>query len=178
MRLYEIADLTFHNETLGYHHGQSDHSLIAYKDGEYVGQIDYAVYQDEPHVQMIRVRPGKQYRRKGYGTALVLHLQSLFPDTEIAMGMTTAAGSKLLRAIPKTVIKDADVIAKRRRLRTMRATLDRWQKRADVIYAKDQMSDKDRKFLGSARWNELSDQVDALDDALRGAKPSKVLFRR
>jgi len=144
--------LTFRTEMRGHHSGQSDQTLVAYDDGEYVGHIDYGVWNGEPAVQMISV-PEK--RRRGYATALVQRLQAEFPDIEIDMGSLTDEGSKLLAAIPHEVIPNPDYQAKAQRLEQVKAELAKLAQMADAYHANP--TEQARQVITDLHdhWNDL-----------------------
>ena len=43
------------------------------EDGKNIGYLDFSVYEDTPYIQMINVK--EPYRRKGYATQMIKHLQ-------------------------------------------------------------------------------------------------------
>jgi hypothetical protein len=116
-------------------------------------------------------------RRLGYGTALVRHLQALFPDTEIDMGMSTDDGTKLLAAIPQEVIHDSDYQAKQARLETLRAKEAEWGRIADEFH--DHPSHEGGAWFSrvSDAWNAMNDEIWELEQELRSRRPAKRLFR-
>lgn len=176
MLVFEITSpLTFHTEVRhsGYR-DQQDLQLVATRDGQYVGHIDYAVWQDEVSVQMISV-PESQ-RRKGIGTALVRELQRQYPDVEINMGMLTDDGSKLLATIPRRIVPNDEY----QRLATRLAKLQRidaaWKKKADMIAA--QSTDAGRTWFQSVmdKWNAIYDEIYQIEKRMQDLRPSTKLF--
>lgn len=166
--------LTFHDEVHGYQHGQTDQRLTAYQGARYVGHIDYAVSAGEPHVQMISV---PTERRQGYATALVLHLQSLFPDQQIHMGMVTDAGAKLLHSIPQTTVVNPEYATLAARLAKLRAREAELQHTADAYDASSSRDEAQRWFLAVAdEWNDLNDEIRRLETELADQPQAKRLF--
>lgn len=82
------------------YYGQVDMVKEYIRDGETIGYIQYCIYEDEPHIQMIFVKP--EYRRSGIGTALMKSLQSDFPNTNINVGYTTEDGTPFFNKITRT----------------------------------------------------------------------------
>jgi hypothetical protein len=172
MRLLEVMSLTFHDEHRNHHHGQSDQTLRAFVGDRCVGWIDYSVYQGEPSVQMIEVVD----QRRGYGSALIRKLQSMFPDTEIDMGMLTDDGMKLIGGMPHIIVHDPEYKAKRERLDGLLATEREYQRAMDAFDANP--SDEARRALPAVnRWNDLNDAIRELEQELHYMKPSKKIFR-
>src|ERR1041385_6071438 len=125
MRFHQLTEtLTFRTDARGTSKGQTDLTLYAFDDGEYVGHFDYSIWRDEVSVQMIEVPDDK--RRRGYGTAMVHELQAKYPDTEINMGGLTDDGGKLLASIPQQVTDNPVYQAKARRLEQVKALLARF----------------------------------------------------
>lgn len=171
-QLYETLRFVFDHR--GYHDGQNDLTLHAYDGDEPVGHIDYAVWNDQPSVQMIHVPEDK--RRRGYGTALVRRLQAEYPDVELDMGMLTDAGSQLLSNIPHQIIHDPDYQKKAARLEVIKTELARLQQLADTYYANPTEEGRQTLLDLGDRWNALYDEERELEDALENRKPSKRLF--
>jgi len=175
MRLYEvISALTFKIESHGFHHGQQDLKLVASRNGEYVGHIDYSVYQDEPYVQYISVPVEKH---QGIGTAMVRRLQAEYPDTEINMGTLTPDGSKLLASIPQTIIPDPDYAAKTKRYEELQARLAEYNRIADEFHSNPTPENREKVSVITHDWNDLTDEMDLIADNIRDRRPHKRLFR-
>jgi len=100
-----VPGLRLEHHNRGYHHSQSDDSIIAYVGDDVAGYIDYSSYHDDVSIQMVSVN--KAYRRLGVATTMLQELDRLYPDIEIDPGMTTEEGSKLLeeyrRRYPKKI---------------------------------------------------------------------------
>src|ERR1044072_1089325 len=174
MRYHQLIEtLSFQTEQRGAHHDQSDWSLYALDDGEYAGRIDYVTYFGDVHVQMIDVPEGK--RRRGYGTAMVHELQSMYPDTEINMGGLTDDGSKLLGAIPQVVKHNPEYQAKARRLGKAKALLVRFQAVVDAFDANPTEQARQKVVALHNRWNALHSAEWKLEQQLHDMQPSKRL---
>ena len=100
-----MADYEFikiETSSLDAYDGQVDMIKKAIVDGEVVGYLKYAVYEDKPYVQMVEVKEG--YRRKGIATELFKSLKEDFPNTDVELGMTTDLGEKLVNKITETKV--------------------------------------------------------------------------
>lgn len=86
----------FKTEMRDFHHGQSDQTLVATRNGNSVGKIDYSVFEGVPSIQMIEV--SEEFRRQGIATEMLKKLQSEFPDVEIDWGSLTEDGAKLYKS--------------------------------------------------------------------------------
>lgn len=95
--LVENANFTFKETSRGYHHGQHDLAIVAYNNDDVAGWIDYAVYENEPSIQMIEVKD--QYKRLGLAKQMLMKLQNKYPEQEIDWGSLTADGSKLYNSM-------------------------------------------------------------------------------
>lgn len=91
--IHETIDITLKIESRGFHHGQSELSVVASHNQDIAEKIDYAVYEEEPSIQMINVADA--YKRQGIAKKMLLFLQSEYPNTEIDWGSLTQDGSKL-----------------------------------------------------------------------------------
>ncbi len=179
MRIVEIispSELSFRIENRGAHHGQSDLTLIAYRNGIEVGHIDYSVYQGEPSVQMIRTNFG--HLRQGVATEMVHKLQSEFPDTEINMGGSTDDGTKLLASIPKKIIHNPEYQAAADRLEQVKAKLAQYAAMADAFHENPTDAGRQELHRATADWNDLNSEEWELEQALYHMQPNKRLFVR
>lgn len=172
MRLHSFykllnENIEFKEEMRGYHNGQSDLTLSIHHNGEPVGYIDYSVYQDVPHIQMVMV--AKEQRGKGYGKALIRKLQSMFPDQEIQWGTMTDAGAKLYDKLPKKKVINKDLQDKVDRLKQLKAKEAEFTKIANS---------GDRDAINSIidQWNDLNDEIYALEQELEDKQVSKTII--
>jgi ADP-ribose pyrophosphatase YjhB (NUDIX family) len=163
----------FKEEVRGAHSGQTDMTLRALVNGQQVGYVDYSVYQDEPSVQYLEVSE----KRQGYGTLLLKKLQSMFPDTEIALGMTTDDGTKLVESL-KFEEKPTEYAEKIRELEQLIPERDRLQKMADDFFDQENHSDEEKKAF-TAEMEKLTvihDRIWELEQETYGKSPTKQLI--
>jgi ribosomal protein S18 acetylase RimI-like enzyme len=97
---YLLEKYIFTNDHVDSYSGQHNYELGIYdKNNNILGLLEYVVFEDTPSISMIQVVP--KYQRKGIGSELVLHLQKLFPKTEIEWGYMTPEGTKLKKKLEK-----------------------------------------------------------------------------
>lgn len=169
--LYESAnDIGFVNTSRGYHHGQTDLTLYAKIDDKYVGKIDYSVYEGEPQIQMIKVDPN--YTRRGIGTDLLYHLQTLYPDQEIQWGSLTSGGAALRKKI-NFVTKPSEYANDFADLEQQKSSLKRLEK---II--KDNWDDMAKRGEYMNQYYDLEHEVDAMQYDLQDKSPTKELMIR
>ena len=154
--MINLAKFTIREECCAAHNGQKDMVMYAYQDGEFAGTLEYAIYQDEPHIVMIEVEP--KFRRQGVAKALMQDLQGKFPDTEIIWGYTTEEGNKLKQAI--TIDKeDSEIIEK--------------QKEFDSITKEIEKLESENNPANFDKLGDLYDRQTELERELEGTKPYK-----
>jgi 8-oxo-dGTP pyrophosphatase MutT (NUDIX family)/ribosomal protein S18 acetylase RimI-like enzyme len=170
------AQIIFREENTGYHHGQSDNVLRAEIGGAVVGYVQYSVFEDRPHVQMLKVSP--ENTRKGYGTALLKELQRKFPGTEISLGMQTDDGSKLLERMnfSEEPTEHAPLFEELKNLKEEEARLEAV---AEEYYAGEPSigPEKDRFTAQMERLQAVNDRVWELEQELGGKRPTKRLIQ-
>lgn len=169
-----ITPLSFRIENRGNHHGQSDRTLRAMRDGEDVGYIDYSDYRGQPSVQMIKVPTA---RRQGIATAMLRRLQAEYPDTEIDLGMSTDDGSQFLNAMPSEVTANSDYANKTARLARLKRLEARYQAVAAAFDANPTEAGRQAVLKLSDKWNRLNDAIWRLENDLSDLPASKRLFR-
>jgi hypothetical protein len=170
MRLREVTDeLTFKEEFLGQHSGQSDRVLYAISNSQEVGHVDYSVYDGVPAIKWIET---SVVRRK-IATRLLQHLQKLFPDVEIEWGMLTDDGSVLKKSIPFTKLPNKPVINARKKLAEFIQRRDVLAARFDA-WEQTPMDDLSR---ASGLFNQLSDKIEHLERYLYGKKDTIDLIK-
>lgn len=103
-------------------------------------------------------------RRQGVGSALLRHLQGLFPDEEIDLGMLTDDGAKLVASMPTSEVIDPQGQALQDRLAMIK----------DKIASFEQRSHHSEEELKS--WNTLYDIERKLEAQLHGLKIKKRIF--
>jgi len=170
-------DLVFRDECTDAYSGQSNMRLTATLDGGLVGHVDYVIFNDEVSISMVYVN--EEFRRQGIGAALVLHLQSLFPETEIRWGMLTENGAYLYDSLPRCVFPVQDVIEQRRLLKEHIVERNRLCAIADAFDAKKDVNEEDRLSVirQLESLNQLHDEIEMLTENLHGRSATKVLMR-
>ncbi len=145
-----------------FHHGQSDERLYIEAGGEVVASLDYSVYQGEPAIKMIEVTD----RRQGYARALLLRLQSLYPDEEIDWGSLTDDGAKLKAGLRFKTVIDPAMEAKNHLLNRVKGKITKLEQ--------DVTPDNIKQY--GELWNRLYDMERRLEDELAFAKISKAII--
>lgn len=139
-------------------------TLIAKISDKPVGYLNYSIYRDVPHIDVISVIP--EYRRYGIATKLLKELQKLSPDEEIDWGITTDLGSKLRGSINYIRRPNPEIIQKKRKLAGIKSKL------AKLNYKLEKLQNTDielaRKFVSTVgdRWNKLNDLERKLENEL------------
>ena len=172
INLLEESEMSFKDSVRGSHSGQMDMTLDCYVGKNPVGHIDYSVYNNEPHVQMIFTN----IKRKGYGKALLQQLQRMFPDTEIDLGYLTGQGKALIDSLDFEIIENPRVMDLENRLSEINAKLQDYSKKAEQL--KKYSSEEREEILASlSDWNDLTDEKDDIENELRDLKPVKRLIK-
>jgi len=87
--------------------GQYNHWIVAYdpQAKEEMGTIEYASYEDEYHIQMIKVQP--KHQKKGVAEMLVKELlnKEKVKYRDLKWGMVTGAGAKLKAKLDRKIFK-------------------------------------------------------------------------
>ncbi len=172
---YHLTEsLTFKDENNGFHHNQYHNTLYTYSGNTKVGYLDYTVHNGDVSIGMIKV----ENKRQGIATALIYKLQSMFPDTEINIGLLTDEGQKFFASLNKREIPNPLFAKYSERLKNLKAVNDAFQKKADAILAIRSFTSRDKKWFASVqdRWNKNHDKIYQLENKLRRMKPSKILF--
>ena len=158
----------------GHHHGQTDIRLSARTEKGLAGYLDYSVWNGQPQIKMIHV----SHKREGVGTALVKHLQGLYPATEIDWGSTTPEGSQLYNSLEFEEIPNARVIRSMQKLEQLKSKEEGYRKLA-AQWENSKQSDEDRRrFLDDTEdWNELHQEIWDLEQELDGQKPYRRLIK-
>lgn len=156
-RYINEVKITFRDENIGYHSGQSDNRLIAHIDGEVVGHIDYVDYQGDISISMIDVSP--KYQSKGVGKELVLKLQSTYPKKEIDWGMVTGPGMKLYNSVKSKLYVDRE---KRDHIKKLKSKLESNKKQ----YAKIMKELEKGDYKNADKLNDLDDENYEIEEEL------------
>jgi hypothetical protein len=168
----EPPDLTFRVDHKASHHGQHDYALVAFLHDQAVAEVDYVVYQSKPSIQMIDV----SRRRQGIGTAMLRHLQSLFPDTEIDWGMMTDDGSALYGSLTFQDIPNPVYAKLQIALQRTRAKLSNYARQAEMFYANPSEEARLKLQTATTDWDDLHAREYKIERVLHGMKPSKRLI--
>lgn len=151
------------HSVFAFHHGQSDERLyIDDGNGITIAYLDYSVYEGKPAIQMIR----SSVTRQGLARSLILKLQSLYPDTEIDLGMLTDDGAALINSLKFKTIIDPVMVKKT-------ALLDRVK--AKIADLEANVSPDNIKQFGDI-WNRLYDMERRLEDEIDHGQMSKRII--
>lgn len=175
MRAIEfLTEIKITQSVKGHHHQQHDIRLTAYTDQGVAGYLDYSDWHGQIQIQMIQVFQ----KRQGIGTALVKHLQSLYPATEIDWGTTSELGTQLYNSLEFEQVPNNSVIRMMNKLKELK---NQEQKYHDLAAQWEQSAktETDRqKFLDATQdWNELHDQIYQLEQEIGNQKPYKQLIK-
>jgi ribosomal protein S18 acetylase RimI-like enzyme len=86
--------ITYSDECLGYHNGQTDMETGIYEDGEIIGMVQYTLYQNELTIKDIIVLPKR--RREGFGSMLMNYIKKQNPSYTYVPSMKTELGAKFI----------------------------------------------------------------------------------
>lgn len=86
--------ITYSDECLGYHNGQTDMETGIYEDGEIIGMVQYTLYQNELTIKDIIVLPKR--RREGFGSMLMNYIKKQNPSYTYVPSMKTELGTKFI----------------------------------------------------------------------------------
>lgn len=151
-KINDTEDIKIETHTLNAYSGQTDMIKQAIKNNKAVGYLQYAVYEDEPYIQLIKV--DENYRRQGIATMLLKDLQKDFPNTNINVGMMTEEGKQLFGKVSKT--KSNPVYTRyKNRLEAIDKELAENQKKWDWFY---ENLDKDIYVMNQDEVQELNDR--------------------
>ena len=167
----ESIDIT--QRVTGHHHGQTDVRLEARTDKGLSGYLDYSVLHGQPQIMMINVA----HRREGVGSALVKHLQGLYPTTEIDWGSLTPEGSQLYNSLEFEDIPNAGVIRDVRKLERLKQKEAGYRELAAQWERSPQTEEDRRQFLAATEdWNDLHSDISELEQELYDQKPYRRLI--
>ena len=169
--------ILFTTESVDGPRGQFNRKLRAHVDGVVVGHIDYSEYEDVTQVTFIDV--SENFRRNGYGTALVLKLQSDYPGIEIKWGLLTEDGAKFYESIPKFFIENEEYKAKSEELKSVMSKLSKYSALSDAFFRIQTPTDEQReKFQAlTSNWNDLHDLKDELNSYIfRNSSGTTILL--
>lgn len=91
----EKKELEFIEQCTGAYKGQVNCVIGMFKGEEYLGRLDFAIFQEKPHINYIEIEP--TYREKGYGCKLIEHFvkDNNYDYDDLGWGMLTESGAKL-----------------------------------------------------------------------------------
>ncbi len=156
--------------------GQTNLRLIAEVDGSAVGCLDYVLYRGKPSINMIEVP--QNFRRNGYGSAMVYQLQQEFPNQEIDWGMLTDDGAKLFASLPKRFVPSPEYAAKSKLFAANKVKLAEYSRLAEVFHGIERPTDAERAAFESATrdWNALHDMQWELERYFESTPPGVTLL--
>lgn len=140
-----------------HHHGQDDFILLAARDGLCVGSIEFTLYQGDVSVSMIEVKP--EFRRNGIATAMIVHLQQLYPSVPIDFGFASEEGAVFLSSLPWEIVENETRAIAVRRLDAITQTLSKYARAIE-----DCATPEGKRALIETMddWNALDDEADDL----------------
>lgn len=94
-----MSELEFYETCRGYHHGQTDCALLVSKNGQYVGILDFVLYNEECYIENIIVKENQ--RRKGIATALIKELTKTYEYQALKWSWLTEDEYKFKKAVDK-----------------------------------------------------------------------------
>jgi GNAT superfamily N-acetyltransferase len=178
MNLVERGEVTHSVAARGFYSGQQDLTMNFKVGGTLVGWIDYSVYEDEVHVQMIKVRP--EHRRQGFGTMMLRQLQAQYPETEIELGMLTPDGAALIAAVPKKEVPNGDVAEKKAEIEALEAKLAHYHDLHNDLMShvgEEDFEQRREDFLKQVDdWNDIHDRISDLEQEIGYKNPVKRIF--
>ena len=100
-------DLKFTETSSGSHHGQHDLTAYAILDGIVVGYVEFSIFQNEIHIEMVEVI--EELRRQGIATKLFHFIRLKNSGMKIIPGYSTEEGSKFYTAYKNKLKEDINV---------------------------------------------------------------------
>ncbi len=97
-------DLKFTETSRGSHHGQQDLTAYATIEGIVVGYVEYSIFQNEIHIEMIEVV--EEQKRQGIATKLFHFIRLKNSGMKIIPGYSTEEGSKFYNAYKSKKLKE------------------------------------------------------------------------
>lgn len=156
--------------TNGQSDGETYFTMSYEQDGKVVGTVQYGEFEGKPNVKMIEVDP--EYRRQGIGTKLLQELQKKYPDVEIDFGMATEDGSKLIESATYSV-ENTEVTQKTARIEEIKQKLSEYDKGTEEFIENDIDVPEDY----AADYNDLYDEMQVLEEEVRGKNPTKTFVK-
>lgn len=168
----ETIDISQHVKS--HQRRQTDIRLEARTENGLAGYLDYSDWNGEIRINMIHV----SQKRSGVGTALVKHLQKLYPATEIDWGMTTPEGTQLYNSLEFEEIPNSRVIKDLQKLDALKHKEEGYKKLAAEWESSSKTTEDRNRFLAATDdWNDLHDEIYQLEQELQGKKPYRRLIK-
>lgn len=160
-------------EHLDYFNGQHEFILKFMIDDIQAGYITYSEYEGEPYIKMIDVKD--QYRRMGIARRMMQHLQGLYDDIEINLGMLTDDGDKLISNLNTRKVENPMYEKVKKQLEKFKTILVRYQ---DISNQLETMTNdtKSKTMNMLKNWNTINDKIEILEEWLMNNKRYKILF--
>lgn len=172
------SEIVFRDENRGFHHGQSDNTLIAYSPpGNPVGYLEYSIYDGEVSVQYLHVAEDK--RRNGFGKALLLELQKRNPGIGIDLGMSSKEGSALIESMKREYIPNQEYGKLKKeeeslkdRIQALNDKRDAWH----LLTEEEKNRTRPALLADGEEWNKINDRLWEIEKELLYMKPGKSLL--
>lgn len=167
---------TISEEVIGAHSGQLDAKIEAREDNKLAGYIEYSVYNEKPAIKYIHTED--DFKRQGVATAMLQHLQSLYPDQEIDWGMMTPDGVKLQES-STLKIENPKVAEASKKLITEKNAIRKTEEELDRLYEKENLTSEEEQRLQELGdlWDEQHFNIYNLEKELEGKKSYKRMVK-
>ena len=90
----ESNKITYSDECLGYHSGQTDMEAGIYENGKIIGVVQYTLFKNELTIKDINILPTR--RREGFGSLLMNYIKKENPTYIYKPSLKTNLGSKFI----------------------------------------------------------------------------------
>jgi len=167
---------TISEEVIGAHSGQLDAKIEAREDNKLAGYIEYSVYNEKPAIKYIHTED--DFKRQGVATAMLQHLQSLYPNQEIDWGMMTPDGVKLQESATLK-IENPKVAEASKKLITEKNAIRKTEEELDRLYEKENLTSEEEQRLQELGdlWDEQHFNIYNLEKELEGKKSYKRMVK-
>lgn len=176
-KVSQRTELKIQNQVVSFYSGQMNAVLSALgPNGETIGYIKYAEFQEAPYIQYIEVK--EDHRRQGVATALLRELQNLYKSQEIDWGMTTEDGTKLKEAVTYGV-EDFEVKSLVERLQAAKAALQINEGKLNELYKVENLTQEQSlefERLGTD-WDTLVEEIRDLERELDGRNIERTFIK-
>lgn len=183
MKIYKISqnapNVFLHTEYTGFHNQQKDAVIIAEdQEGNLLGMLTFAVFQDEPYVQYIEVP--KIHQRKGIATKMIKELQSQFPNQTVHLGNSTEDGSQFINSLKFNHIPNKEYEQAKLELDQVNQqidTLDQLVKQWRKLPEDQQKQTREKLLDQTENYNDLYDKAHELEEKLRELSEGTTLIQ-